>query len=127
MPTPARQRGIIAFLEKSVSTSRRCAYCGRSAGLTNEHVVPESYHKALGETISIVKTPTEDKAIPNPQEIGDVCAACNSGPLSCLDSYLADLTKRYFSTIVHAADRIRLHYDFDLLLRLTLKVRPPQG
>jgi hypothetical protein len=102
--------------------SRACAYCGRSTDLTNEHVVPESYHKALGETISIVKTPTEDKAIPNPQEIGDVCAACNSGPLSCLDSYLADLTKKYFSTIVHAADRIRFRYDFDLLVRLTLKV-----
>lgn len=105
-----------------MNTGRSCVYCGQSRNLSNEHVVPECYHKALGETISIVKTPTEDKAIPNPQEIGDVCAACNSGPLSCLDSYLADLTKKYFSTIVHPADCIRFQYDFNLLLRFILKV-----
>jgi hypothetical protein len=65
------------ILGEVLSKSRRCAYCGRSTDLTNEHVVPESYHKALGETISIVKTPSDDKAIPNPQEIRDVCANCN--------------------------------------------------
>jgi hypothetical protein len=105
-----------------MTTDRRCAYCGRSTDLTNEHVVPESYHKALGKTISIVKTPSEDKAIPNPQEIGDVCANCNNVALSRLDSYLAALTKEYFSTIIQPGDRIRFGYDFDLLLRLSLKV-----
>jgi len=90
--------------------------------LTNEHVVPEFYHKAFGETISIVKTPHEDKAIPNPQEIGDVCGPCNNGPLSTLDSYLAALTKKFFSKIVQPGDRIRFQYDLDLLLRLLLKI-----
>lgn len=72
--------------------------------------------------ISIVKTPSADKAIPNPQEIGDVCANCNNVALSRLDSYLAALTRKYFLTIVQPGDRIRFGYDFDLLLRLMLKV-----
>lgn len=101
---------------------RSCAYCDGTTDLTNEHVIPECYVKTLGPTISIVKTPTEDKAIPNPQEIGDVCAVCNNGPLSLLDTYLASLSQQYFSKIVHPGDRIRFSYDFDQLLRLVLKL-----
>jgi hypothetical protein len=101
---------------------RKCAYCDATANLTNEHVVPDFYHRAFGETISTVKTQTEDKAISNPREIGDVCANCNNVALSRLDSYLAALADRYFSTIVHPGDCVRFEYDFDLLLRVLLKV-----
>jgi hypothetical protein len=105
-----------------VDKKRSCAYCDGTKELTNEHVIPECYLKTLGPTISIVKTPTEDKAIPNAQEIGDVCAVCNNGPLSLLDTYLASLSQQHFSKIVHPGDRIRFSYDFDQLLRLVLKL-----
>lgn len=105
-----------------MGTGRKCAYCDAERDLTKEHVVPDFYHKAFGETISIVKTQTEEKAISNPQEIKDVCAHCNSVALSRLDSYLAALTHKYFSTIVQPGDRIRFEYDFDLLLRVLLKL-----
>ena len=105
-----------------MSTGRRCAYCDTTEDLTNEHVVPDFYHNIFGETISIVKIRSEEKAISNPQEIGDVCANCNNVALSRLDDYLAALTKKYFSTIVRAGDRARFEYDFDLLLRVLLKV-----
>jgi hypothetical protein len=105
-----------------VEKKRSCAFCDGTTDLTNEHVIPECYVKTLGPTISIVKTPTEDKAIPNAQEIGDVCAVCNNGPLSLLDTYLASLSQQYFSKIVHPGDRIRFSYDFDQLLRLVLKL-----
>jgi hypothetical protein len=108
--------------ENIESTGRACVYCGQRGNLTNEHVVPDFYHKTFGETISIVKTPSGDKAIPSPQEIGDVCANCNNAALSRLDSYLADLTKKYFSTIVKPGDRIQFAHDSDLLLRTMLKV-----
>ena len=101
---------------------RSCAYCDGTTDLTNEHVIPECYVKTLGPTISIVRTSTEDKAIPNAQEIGDVCAVCNNGPLSLLDTYLASLSQQYFSKIVHPGDRIRFSYGFDQLLRLVLKL-----
>jgi len=105
-----------------VDKKRSCAYCDGTKELTNEHVIPECYLKTLGPTISIVKTPTEDQAIPNAQEIGDVCAVCNNGPLSLLDTYLASLSQQHFSKIVHPGDRIRFSYDFDQLLRLVLKL-----
>jgi len=103
-------------------TGRRCAYCDATGDLTNEHVVPDFYHKAFGETISIVKTQAEEKAIPNPQEIKDVCANCNNVALSRLDNYLAALTDKYFSTIVQPGDRVRFEYEFDRLLGVLLKV-----
>ena len=105
-----------------MGTGRRCAYCDATGDLTNEHVVPDFYHKTFGETISIVKTQTEEKAISNPQEIKDVCANCNNVPLSRLDNYLAALTDKYFSTIVQLGDRVRFEYEFDRLLRVLLKV-----
>lgn len=105
-----------------MSTGRKCVYCDATEELTNEHVVPDFYHRAFGETISIVKTPADDKAILNPQEIRDVCANCNNVALSRLDDYLATLTKRYFSTIVQPGDRVRFEYDFALLLRILLKI-----
>jgi hypothetical protein len=105
-----------------MGTGRKCAYCDTTENLTNEHVIPDFYHKAFGEAISIVKTQTEEKAISNPQEIGDVCANCNNVTLSRLDSYLAALTNKYFSTIVQPGNRVRFEYDFDVLLRVLLKV-----
>ena len=68
-----------------MGTGRRCAYCDATGDLTNEHVVPDFYHNVFGETISIVKTHSEEKAISNPQEIGDVCANCNNVALSRLE------------------------------------------
>lgn len=105
-----------------MGTGRRCAYCDATGDLTNEHVVPDFYHKAFGETISIVKIQTEEKAISNPQEIRDVCANCNNVVLSRLDNFLAGLTDKFFSTIVQPGDCVRFEYDFDLLLRVLLKV-----
>jgi hypothetical protein len=89
--------------------------------LTGEHVVPDCFHKTI-EAISIAKTPTGDKAIASAQEIRDVCAHCNNGPLSQLDNYLCKLNEKFLSTIVHAGDCVDFRYDFDRLLRVLLKI-----
>lgn len=102
-------------------TKRTCAYCGEGSDLTNEHVFPECFRKTFG-AISTAKTSTGEKAITSALEIGDVCARCNSGPLSQLDAYLCGLNDEYFSKIVHPGGRIRFIFDFDLLLRMLLKL-----
>ena len=98
-----------------------CAYCGQGSDLTNEHVFPECFRKTF-ESITPTKTHTGEKAILSALEIRDVCARCNSGPLSRLDTYLCELNDLYFSKIVHAGDRIRFRYESDLLLRMLLKI-----
>jgi hypothetical protein len=104
-----------------MNTEKKCAYCGRSSDLTNEHVFPECFRKTFG-AISIAKTPSGEKAILSALEIGDVCGTCNSGPLSKLDTYLCALNDKYFSKVIHAGDCVRFEYDVDLLLRMLLKI-----
>lgn len=104
-----------------MGNGRACAYCGQVAELTNEHVFPDCFQKTF-EPITPTKTPTGEKAILSALEIHDVCARCNNGPLSRLDTYLCELNDLYFSKVVRAGDRIRFQYDFDLLLRMLLKI-----
>lgn len=104
-----------------MSTGRVCAYCGSGSDLTNEHVFPECFQKTF-QPITPTRTPSGEKAISSALEIHDVCARCNSGPLSSLDTYLCELNDLYFSKIVHAGDRVRFHYEYDLLLRMLLKI-----
>jgi hypothetical protein len=103
-------------------TGRVCAYCGSNRGLTNEHLFPDCiYERTPGSMISIARTSEGDKAIGGALEIGDVCARCNNGKLSVLDTYICELHDKYFKTIIHAGDRVDFHFDFDLLLRWLLK------
>jgi hypothetical protein len=113
--------GIAVRLESAVKTARTCVYCGHGSNLTNEHVFPECFRETF-EPISTAKTPTGEKAILSALEIRHVCARCNSGPLSQLDTYLCALNDKYFSKIVRPGDRVRVQYDFDLLLRMLLKI-----
>lgn len=104
-----------------MSEVRVCVFCGSRTHLTDEHVVPDCFQKTF-EGIAIAKTPKGDKAIMSAQEIHDVCAECNNGPLSQLDQYLCDLNDKFFSRIVRPGDCIQFEYDFDLLLRMLLKI-----
>jgi hypothetical protein len=108
-------------MASSVKTMRKCAYCGQGSDLTNEHVFPECFRRTF-EAVSIAKTPAGEKAILSALEIHDVCARCNAGSLSQLDAYLCTLNDKYFSKIVRPGDRVRFEYDFDLLLRMLLKI-----
>jgi hypothetical protein len=104
-----------------VNNGRTCVYCGQETNLTNEHVFPECFRKTF-EAISTAKTPTGEKAILSALEVHDVCAACNNGPLSQLDTYFCALNNKYFSQIIHRGDRVHFDYDFDRLRRVLLKI-----
>lgn len=104
-----------------MSTKRKCVYCGQAQNLTNEHLFPEFFQNAF-EPITTAKTPTGDKAVRAALEVHDVCAPCNNGPLSQLDTYLSILNDKYFSAIIHSGDSVHFEYDVDMLLRALLKI-----
>jgi hypothetical protein len=103
------------------TTGRACVYCGRGSHLTNEHVFPDCFVKTH-ESITTAKTPKGEKAIRSALEIHDVCAICNSGPLSQLDTHFCKLNERYFTNIIHPGDCVRFDCDPELLLRILLKI-----
>ena len=104
-----------------MSKRRSCAFCGKETTLTKEHVFPDCFQKTF-EPITPTTTPAGEKAILGALEVRDVCASCNSGPLSWLDTYFCKLNDLYFSKIVGPGDRIDFRYDFDVLLRALLKI-----
>ena len=119
--TPKSDANVLKMPESSISAGRTCAYCGQASDLTNEHVIPECFQKTF-EPITTAKTPTGEKAVTSALLIGDVCPHCNNGPLSQLDTYLCELNDRYFRKVVRAGDCVRFEFNFDLLLRVLLKI-----
>jgi hypothetical protein len=108
----------------AMTSSRKCAFCGATNGLTNEHLFPRFLYKQIGpgQGISVARTASGDKAVASQLQIADVCSGCNSGALSDLDQYARELHDKYFRNIVHRGDRVDLTFDFDLLLRWLLKI-----
>ena len=54
--------------------------------------------------------------------VKDVCARCNNGALSALDTYACKLYDSYFSKTVERNEHVDFRYDHDQLLRWLLKV-----
>jgi hypothetical protein len=103
-----------------------CAYCGSNATLTREHVIPRFIYEVgyRGGSRSITGwNLAARKRIAAEQTIRDVCATCNSGPLSLLDSY----GKKFLEGTGllegdYKQNTIDLTYDYALLARWLLKL-----
>ena len=101
---------------------RICAFCGSTGTLSREHLWPKCLHARSGTTILSNVIGETEKAVSSEQTIRDVCTACNSGPLSCLDEYISQLYDSYFQSVVRVGEGVRFRFDFNLLLRWLLKI-----
>jgi hypothetical protein len=105
---------------------KRCAFCNQVGPLTKEHLWPKSLHKRLenvsggGKNYFWLKRLEQE--IQSEPQVRDVCAACNNGVLSELDSYICDL---FDSQLVHMPERketVTFSFDYHLLKRWLLKL-----
>lgn len=102
-----------------------CAYCNQEGSLTREHVIPAflyALQKSFEEGV-VGWNEVAKKMVRGESKIKDVCAACNNGVLSNLDSYgkqvLGDaglLVQNYL------ASSLILKYEYAQLLRWSLKM-----
>lgn len=104
-----------------MAAQKRCAYCGNPSSLTKEHVIPRFIYDRRTEKWDTFFEPKEQFFQGEPQ-IGDVCSRCNSGRLSALDAYVANIWDEYFETIVMPRDVVTFRYNFSLLVPWLLKV-----
>lgn len=103
-----------------------CAYCGSADTITREHVIPRFLYKAGGDpapkdingwNLAALKRVTGEAVIK------DVCAACNSGPLSRLDEYgKSFLQHAGLLAANYPKNTVALEYDHAILLRWLLKL-----
>lgn len=104
-----------------------CAFCGPTGEKrTKEHLWPASLHRRVVELLDGGEQKfwlaRLDRALPNEPTIRDVCAICNNGELSKLDSYICEAFDRYFSIIRERGEEVTLEYDYHLLKRWLLKM-----
>lgn len=102
-----------------------CAYCGKVAPLTREHIIPASLYrvqKELGDKV-IGWNEAAGKVVGSEHQIRDVCEKCNGGQLSELDAYgLKLLTASGFLTKNYTALTADLEFDYHKFARWLLKL-----
>ena len=98
-----------------------CAYCEKTGKLTREHVIPDWHIKENSDGMFFSEI-RPDKLAGKDIIIKDVCAKCNSGVLSQLDSYGKGLYKNFFSKTVYSGSSIDFEYDYNQLARWLLKI-----
>lgn len=98
-----------------------CAYCLSTGPLTREHIWPRSFIERL-PGYSARYAGAAHKFVQGELTVRDVCAKCNSGPLSSLDSYASKLLDKSWAQIPRPGEELTMAYDYDLLVRWLVKV-----
>lgn len=100
----------------------KCAYCHSETNkLTREHIWPACIiERVPGYTARYSER--ADKVFDGDMTIADVCAVCNNGPLSHLDSYICRLYDRWFVQFPERGQWLDFEYDWTLLGRWLLKI-----
>jgi hypothetical protein len=98
----------------------KCAYCGKEAKGTKEHIIsggvldlfPECYitfddaRQVIHEADPMVK---------------DVCADCNNNRISYIDSYAKEFISHYFTRKYNEDDIVEVEYDYVMIQKMLLK------
>lgn len=98
----------------------KCAYCGKEAKGTKEHIIscsvldlfPECY-LTFDEARGLIH-----RADPI---VKDVCAECNNGKLSYIDAYAKNFISRYFTRRYTENDKVEIEYDYTMIQKMLLK------
>lgn len=116
--------------EPELKSARACAYCATAdTPLTREHLWPTAMHKRRLDAeeeeersdwgMWVAKI---GKDLKSEQTIRDVCASCNNGVLSELDSYACRLFDEYFARNLEKDELVRFCADYHSLKRWLLKL-----
>lgn len=94
--------------------------------MTREHLWPAALHQRLLNANSQEENAfwlaRLRKYIPSEPKIRDVCANCNNGHLSQLDSHICALFDKYFVHIPNHGDRVEFAFEYHTLKRWLLKM-----
>lgn len=98
----------------------KCAFCGKDAKGTREHIISCSILDLFPECY-ITFDEKRNKIYQDDPIIKDVCAQCNNTKLSYIDSYAKYIVEKYFITKYKENSRIDFEYDYVLIQKVLLK------
>src|SRR5437879_13415078 len=90
----------------------KCAYCDRAGTPTKDHVWPECFLERFGRGAVAGFSVKAQRVHGADYVVNDVCPACNSGPLSLLDTYFCKLYDESFHELhdLEATAVFRYHF-----------------
>ena len=97
-----------------------CAYCGKEAKGTKEHIVSCAILDLFPECY-ITFDETRNRIHESDPMVKDVCADCNNNRISYIDSYAKDFIAKYFIQTYSENDRVEIEYDYVMIQKVLLK------
>lgn len=97
-----------------------CAYCGKEAKGTKEHIISSGILGLFPECFATIDGERKMVHQGDPM-VKDVCADCNYNKISYIDSYAKAFIETYFIKKYSKDDILNIEYDFSLIQKMCLK------
>lgn len=97
-----------------------CAYCGKDAKGTKEHIISSSILELFPECFLTIDGDRKIIHQGDPM-IKDVCADCNNEKLSYIDSYAKSFIENYFIKKYSKDDILNVEYIYPMIQKMCLK------
>lgn len=98
----------------------KCAYCGKEAKGTKEHIISSGILDLFPECFATFDNDRSKVYLRDPM-IKDVCSDCNNNKISYIDSYAKTFIERYFLKKYLKDDVLEMEYDYTLIQKMCLK------
>lgn len=98
----------------------KCAYCGREAKGTKEHIISCAILDLFPECY-LTFDDQRGKIHGADPMVKDVCADCNNNRISYIDSYAKNFIETYFIKKYSDTDSVTIQYDYTLIQKMLLK------
>lgn len=97
-----------------------CAYCGKEAKGTKEHIISSGILGLFPECFATIDGERNVIHQGDPM-VKDVCADCNNNRISYIDSYAKAIIEKYFMEKYKKDDVLTFEYDLALIQKMCLK------
>ena len=97
-----------------------CAYCGKEARGTKEHIISSGILDLFPECY-ITNDSIRNKIYVSDPMVKDVCADCNNHRLSYIDSYAKAIIEKYFLQKYERDAILDFEYDYTLIQKMCIK------
>ena len=94
-----------------------CAYCGKEAKGTKEHIISCAILDLFPECYITFDNARDKTHLGDPM-VKDVCADCNNNKISYIDSYAKGLISKYF---LKEYDKLEIEYNYTMVQKMLLK------
>lgn len=98
----------------------RCAYCGKEAKGTKEHIISCAILDLFPECYITFDDARHTSHESDPM-IKDVCADCNNRKISYIDSYAKEFISKYFIRTYNEDEQLEVEYDYVMIQKMLLK------